>query len=208
MFGATCILLLASCTQEPSTPEWHYSSSPLFDYSDEALAALRHEFEESNPPDEIVALFGQSTWGSEGQRVIRVRGGVARLAFYHYSDDPPPNPRARVLSPEEWSQVQSLMADPGLVKPDLCVVYDAMEYTYVHLTREEETTFYMGSPSCYTRWVAQERGEPDLFPGARVEQSPGEGRVAFELLLAIRALGSRQSFGIKDMHGLYLVEDE
>lgn len=205
LVSANLAVLLAACSPETSEPVLEVAPSPIFlGCTEDALAALRSEFRASDPPEEIIVLFSQGGWDNDGQRVIRVRRGVPKLAYYESE----PAPFERVLTQTEWSDVQLLMADPDLVEPKLCATYCVIEYIYVHLTADDETRFFLGSPNCYTEWASQEVSERDSLAGALTESDVNASRPAFELLFSLRGLVSRDLSKVDDKVGLYLVEDD
>ena len=94
--------------------------------------------------DEVYALLTAGYWGDGGQTVIARKGDSLTITFY---DDPARRYR-RNLKKEELEQLKSFVQSEKVddLGPLSQMVFDGMQYEYVHLTTEQGRRVFMNNP--------------------------------------------------------------
>jgi hypothetical protein len=94
--------------------------------------------------DEVYALLTAGYWGDSGQTVIARKGDSLTITFY---DDPARRYR-RNLKKEEFEQLKSFVQSEKVddLAPLSQMVFDGMQYEYVHLTAAQGRRVFMNNP--------------------------------------------------------------
>jgi hypothetical protein len=98
----------------------------------------------SDAYDEVFALLTAGYWGDAGQVVIGRRGGESTITFY---DDPARRYR-RTLRAEELKGLTEFVKSEKVddLGPLSQMVFDGMQYEYVHLTSDKGRRVFMNNP--------------------------------------------------------------
>lgn len=94
--------------------------------------------------DEVYALLTAGYWGDGGQTVIARKGASLTITFY---DDPARRYR-RSLKREEFEQLKSFVQSEKIddLGPLSQMVFDGMQYEYIHLTTVQGRRVFMNNP--------------------------------------------------------------
>ena len=113
---------------------------------------LRKEVLRQDGPEEVVALLSEGYWGSAGQRIIRVTGTKATLVVERGNG----KRLLRELAGTELAQLRQLLATHAVddLPPLNTIVFDGMQYEYVHLTRAGGRRVFMNNPGTGTAGTA------------------------------------------------------
>jgi hypothetical protein len=94
--------------------------------------------------DEVYALLTAGYWGDGGQTVIARKGDSVTITFY----DDPSRRYQRSLEKEEFEQLKSFVESEKVddLGPLSQMVFDGMQYEYVHLTTAQGRRVFMNNP--------------------------------------------------------------
>jgi hypothetical protein len=94
--------------------------------------------------DEVYALLTAGYWGDGGQTVIARKGDSLTITFY----DDPARRYKRSLKKEEFEQLKSFVQLEKVddLGPLSQMVFDGMQYEYVHLTTAQGRRVFMNNP--------------------------------------------------------------